>query len=116
MVTMLERAGHLVVAETNGNKAFRRYRKEGPFDLVLTDLQHKGMNGVELMQSIHKKNRKQHVRLITGWPILQKPFTQKQLLDFIKINADRSFAMTDVLDWTSESNSCSRVQHQKAAS
>jgi CheY-like chemotaxis protein len=33
MVTMLERAGHLVVAETNGNKAFRRYRKEGSFDL-----------------------------------------------------------------------------------
>jgi hypothetical protein len=41
---------------------------------VLTDLQHKGMNGVELMLSIHKKNRKQHVRLVTGWPILQKPF------------------------------------------
>jgi CheY-like chemotaxis protein len=85
IVTMLERAGHLVVTETNGNKAFRRYRKEGPFDLVLTDIQHKGMNGVELMQTIHRKNRKQHVRLVTGWPILQKPFTQKQLLDFIKI-------------------------------
>lgn len=74
-----------MVTETNGNKAFRRYCKEGPFDLVLADILHKGMNGVELMQPIHKKNRKQHVRLVTGWPILQKPSTQKQLLDFIKI-------------------------------
>jgi CheY-like chemotaxis protein len=84
VVNVLEKAGHEVVTETNGNKAFRRYCKEGPFDLVLTDILHKGMNGVELMQTIHKKNRKQHVRLVTGWPILQKPFTQKQLLDFIK--------------------------------
>jgi CheY-like chemotaxis protein len=85
VVNVLEKAGHAVVTETNGNKAFRRYCKEGPFDLVLTDILHKGMNGIELMQTIHKKNRKQHVRLVTGWPILQKPFTQKQLLDFIKI-------------------------------
>lgn len=30
--------------------------------------------------------------------------------------ADRSFAMRDVLHWRSESNSCSRVQHQGAVS
>jgi CheY-like chemotaxis protein len=85
VVTMLEKAGHMVVTETNGNRAFRRYCKEGPFDLVLTDIEHKGMNGVELMRTIHKKDQKQNVRIITGWPVLQKPFTQKQLLDFIKI-------------------------------
>ena len=85
IVAMLDKAGHSVVTETNGNKAFRRYCNEGPFDLVLTDLLHKGMNGVELAQTIQKKNREQHVRIVTGWPILQKPFTQKQLLAFIKI-------------------------------
>ena len=85
VVTMLEKAGHMVVTETNGDRAFRRYLKEGPFDLVLTDIEHQGMDGVELMRTIHKKNQKQNVRIITGWPVLQKPFTQKQLLDFIKI-------------------------------
>ena len=85
VVTILEKAGHMVVTETNGNRAFRRYCKEGPFDLVLTDIEHKGMNGVELMHTIHKKDQKQNVRIITGWPVLQKPFSQKQLLDFIKI-------------------------------
>lgn len=79
MVTMLERAGHLVVAETNGNKAFRRYRKEGPFDLVLADLQHKAMNGLKLMQSIHKKNRKQHVRLVTRQFIFLTKKLRKEL-------------------------------------
>ena len=33
VVNVLEKAGHAVVTETNGNKAFRRYRKEGSFDL-----------------------------------------------------------------------------------
>ena len=85
IVAILERAGHLVVTETNGNRAFRRYCKEGPYDLVLTDIEHKGLNGVELMHAIGKKSPKQNVKIITGWPILQKLFTRKQLLDFIEI-------------------------------
>lgn len=84
ITAMLEKAGHEVVTETNGTKALRRYTKEGPFDRVLTDIEHKGMNGVELMHAIHKKNRKQSVGIITGWPILQKPFRQKELLKFIE--------------------------------
>jgi CheY-like chemotaxis protein len=84
VVTMLEKAHHEVVTETNGTKALRRYEKEGPFDLVLTDIEHKGMNGVDLMHAIYKKNGKQRVGIITGWPVLQKPFRQKELLKFIK--------------------------------
>jgi CheY-like chemotaxis protein len=82
-LAMLEKAHHVVVTEANGTKALRRYAKEGPFDLVLTDIEHKGMNGVELMHAIRKKNPMQRVGLITGWPILQKPFRQEQLLEFI---------------------------------
>jgi two-component system C4-dicarboxylate transport response regulator DctD len=84
IVAMLEKADHVVVTEANGTKALRRYSKEGPFDLVLTDIEHKGMNGIDLMHAIHKKNRKQSVGIITGWPVLQKPFRQKELLKFIK--------------------------------
>ena len=84
IMAVLEKAGHEVVTETNGTKALRRYAKEGPFGLVLTDIEHKGMNGVELMHAIHKKNQKQSVGIITGWRVLQKPFRQKQLLEFVK--------------------------------
>jgi PleD family two-component response regulator len=84
IVSVLEKTGHVVVTETNGNRAHRRYSKEGPFDLVLTDIEHRGMNGVELMHAIHKENQKQDVRIVTGWQIRPKPFTSKQLLDFIK--------------------------------
>ena len=41
IVAMLEKADHVVVTEANGTKALRRYSKEGPFDLVLTDIEHK---------------------------------------------------------------------------
>jgi CheY-like chemotaxis protein len=82
IVAMLEKADHVVVTEANGTKALRRYSKEGPFDLVLTDIEHKGMNGIDLMHAIHKKNRKQRVGIITGWPVLQKPFRKKTLLEF----------------------------------
>ena len=85
IVAVLQKAGHEVVTETNGSRAFRRYCKEGPFDLVLTDIEHEGMNGLELMPTIHKKHREQHVRIITGWPVLRKPFTEEELLDFVKI-------------------------------
>jgi CheY-like chemotaxis protein len=42
IVAILKKAGHLVETEQNGTTAFQRYCKEGPFDLVLTDLEHKG--------------------------------------------------------------------------
>lgn len=83
VAAVLEEAGHVIVTEANGTKALRRYSKEGPFDLVLTDVEHNGMNGLELMHAIHKKNRKQRVGIITGWPILQKPFRQTELLKFV---------------------------------
>jgi two-component system, NtrC family, C4-dicarboxylate transport response regulator DctD len=84
IMAVLEKADHVIVRETNGTKALRRYSKEGPFDLVLTDIEHKGMDGVELMHAVHKKNRKQSVGIITGWPILQKPFNQRELLKFAR--------------------------------
>ncbi len=85
ITAVLEKAGHVVVTETNGTKALRRYAKEGPFDLVLTDIEHEGMKGVELMHAIRKKYPEQRVGMMTGWPVLQKPFRQEELLRFIKL-------------------------------
>ena len=40
MIAMLEKADYTIVTEANGTKALRRHSKEGPFDLVLTDIEH----------------------------------------------------------------------------
>jgi CheY-like chemotaxis protein len=84
MIAMLEKADHTIVTEANGTKALRRYSKEGPFDLVLTDIEHQGMDAVKLMHAIRKRNPSQRVGIITGWPVLQKPFRQQALLEFLK--------------------------------
>jgi DNA-binding response OmpR family regulator len=80
---------HEIVTETNADKALQRYFDEGPFDPVLTDIEHPGMHGVDLMHAIHEKNPKQNVQIITAWPVLQKPFTKEQLLAFVKIGQRR---------------------------
>ena len=84
IVAILKKAGHLVETEQKGTTAFQRYCKEGPFDLVLTNLEHKGMNGIELIHAIREKNHNQRMSIVTGWPVLQKPFRAKKLLDFIE--------------------------------
>jgi len=85
----LESEGHEVVIETNGDTALQRYSDQGPFDLVLTDIEHPGMHGIDLMHAIHENNPRQNVYIITGWPVLQKPFTKEQLLAFVKIGQRR---------------------------
>jgi CheY-like chemotaxis protein len=72
MIAMLEKADHTIVTEANGTKALRRYSKEGPFDLVLTDIEHQGMGAVQLIHAIRKGNPAQRVGIITGWPVLAK--------------------------------------------
>jgi hypothetical protein len=42
------------------------------------------MNGIELIHAIREKNHNQRMSIVTGWPVLQKPFRAKKLLDFIE--------------------------------
>jgi len=49
----------------DGDEAFARYRKQGPYDLVLTDLYHPGMNGVELARAIRRENPAQAIAMFT---------------------------------------------------
>ena len=49
----------------DGDEALARYRQRGPFDLVLTDLYHPGMNGVELARAIRRENPAQAIAMFT---------------------------------------------------
>jgi CheY-like chemotaxis protein len=85
---MLTTDGHVVETTTNGDDAFRIYCEhlsEGrPFDYVLTGLAQPGMSGPDLVEAIARKNPRQRWGFSTCYPVLQRPFTKDELLDFVK--------------------------------
>ena|SRR5215471_14643963 len=80
---LLQQAGCIVTIATDGDAALTTFEKDGPFDVVLTDILHPGLGVTGLIQSIWKINPKQQIGIITGFPILSKPFTKDQLLNFV---------------------------------
>ncbi|CAN5880490.1 sigma-54 dependent transcriptional regulator [soil metagenome] len=54
MEQILRRAGHEVIAVSDGAAALDRCR-EGPVDLVVTDFKMEGMNGLQLLESLRKE-------------------------------------------------------------
>jgi len=56
---------------TNGDDALRLCR-EGRYDVVLTDLDHPGLNGVELAEQILRENKRQRLGFVTAWAPGQK--------------------------------------------
>jgi two-component system response regulator HydG len=54
MEQILRRAGHEVIAVSDGAAALARC-EEGPVDLVVTDFKMEGMNGLQLLESLRKQ-------------------------------------------------------------
>ena len=63
--TVLRQAGYLAEAVGDGFEALARVKASRP-DLVLTDLQMPGMNGIELIRNLHAIDRDLPVVLTTG--------------------------------------------------
>lgn len=99
IVTVLKRLDSDIDIDvaTNGNDALARYL-EHCHDLVITDNAHSGMFGIELIGLLLTTNPLQPVILQTGnygeqietfkekyrdVPLLEKPYTQKQLQDIV---------------------------------
>lgn len=65
--TFLKREGDFQVeSQVNGDAAFQHYCEHGPYDLVVTDLIHPGMDGLVLSRAIRKKNPKQAIAAFTA--------------------------------------------------
>jgi DNA-binding NtrC family response regulator len=62
---LLDQSGYLVEVLSDGEHALARL-EQGVADLVLTDLQMPGMNGLELIGRIHARRPKLPVILVTG--------------------------------------------------
>ncbi len=63
----LERAGHLVHAEKDGNNALKAFGADDGYDLLLTDIVMPGIDGIELAKKITKKSPRTKVMFITGF-------------------------------------------------
>jgi CheY-like chemotaxis protein len=102
IVNMLRRAGHEVEAAADGDEALRAYRNRlTPYDLVLTDRLHPGLEGIELAAKIRQMSPSQRIAFQTSGitasierrirrygvsdiPCIRKPFRPAQLLAFIQ--------------------------------
>jgi len=101
---LLERAGHRVVAAGDGRNGLAIFEADA-FDLVLLDIFMPGMDGIETMRSVHRRQPHLPIVVISGNPVLsdsgkapdfltmavklgavrslQKPFTPAALLDTV---------------------------------
>jgi CheY-like chemotaxis protein len=65
---LLERAGHGVVAASDGRKGLALF-ETGNFDLLLLDIFMPGMDGLETMRLIHQRKPLIPIIVISGHPI-----------------------------------------------
>ena len=99
---MLARSHSVICVDdvSDGDQALQCYRECGPYDIVLTDYAHPGLNGYLLAEAIRNDNPAQSIACMTGdieigkdlWqrlrvPTLAKPFESWQLDELLEFAA-----------------------------
>jgi CheY-like chemotaxis protein len=100
--------GYKVVAAANGEEAVTRYRQEGPFDLVILDLQMPKLDGWGALEQLRAQNPGVRALALSGLPFepedpaskraggfngqLGKPFDNEALLRLVRqlLDSDRA--------------------------
>lgn len=85
---MLEREGHEVVAVNDGSEAIKTLGRE-EIDLVVTDLIMPEMEGIELIRSLRKQEKRPKIIAISGGSALLSPVAQLKSAQFL--GADLTF-------------------------
>jgi CheY-like chemotaxis protein len=91
---VLSRAGHQVVLVENGEQALGRLA-EADFDLIITDKNLPGMDGLEVLRLARQKNPALQAILITGFPTPETKQATKELGFFAYIT--KPFGILDIL-------------------
>ena len=91
---LLKRLGHQADTAPDGETGLKKFKTEGPWDMVLTDLGMPGISGWDLVRELKLLNPKLPTVLITGWGfqlredeikakqvdyVLSKPFKIKEV-------------------------------------
>jgi two-component system, cell cycle sensor histidine kinase and response regulator CckA len=100
---ILAEAGYKVVEARNGVQAVRIVARQGPIDLLLTDVVMPGMSGRELAQRMLDKHPSLPILFMSGYTddallgdefahttLLEKPFDADQLLRAVRAELDRA--------------------------
>jgi CheY-like chemotaxis protein len=98
----------------DGNRALRLYAERGPYNVVLTDIEHPGPNGLELAKTIWHRNRKQKVGFITAHSlsrtlfdgVLSLVFGGLDLIDFVDKLCPPSQALEVEVPLSAPTDSC----------
>ena len=82
--TFLEKDGHQVEVFVDALKALQRLQ-EREFDIVISDIRMREMDGIQVMDQIFQKSRRTKVILITGYATLElaRESLTKGAFDFI---------------------------------
>ncbi len=97
-VTTLQKNGYRVSGVSSAEQALEQLGRNGPFDLVLSDIVMSGMSGLELAKQLCAEDPEQKILLMTGYteqqvlgfdgdityPLLQKPFLPHDLLEQVQ--------------------------------
>jgi CheY-like chemotaxis protein len=87
---LLERAGHQVVAASDGRKGLDQLQS-GDFDLLFLDIFMPGMDGFETMRLVRQQHPSVQIVVISGRPISSDPATGPDFLTMAtKLGAVRS--------------------------
>jgi len=80
----LEKLGYAVESYTNSHEAMRRIQ-ETEYDIIVTDLKMKGIDGMQFLQEAKKRSPRTEVIVITGFATLEtaKESFHKGVFDFI---------------------------------
>ena len=98
MTVILSEKGYTVFSAENGVRGLIQFEKEKP-DLVIADIIMPDMEGIELIRTLHKKNRELPIIVVSGDVLgrkfldsarmfgaritLKKPFSSEQLCDSV---------------------------------
>jgi CheY-like chemotaxis protein len=84
---LLERAGHSVEVASDGQKGVDAF-EEGSFDLLFLDIFMPGMDGIETMRHIHRRQLTVPIVVISGRPLVQDATKEPDFLAMaIKLGA-----------------------------
>jgi DNA-binding response OmpR family regulator len=75
---ILSNAGHQVVAATDGSDGVEKFKADGAFDLVITDLAMPKLNGLQLARVCKTLRPAVPVVMLTGWGVL---LTEEELAE-----------------------------------
>ncbi len=85
MQTIITKMGHNVYGATGGKVGLNIFDEEGEFDFVLTDLKMEGMDGIEVLESVKRRNPECVVVIITAYGTIETAVDaiKKGAFDFI---------------------------------